>query len=129
MEQLRYCKFILLCDGLFSCMLVCFVIFRQMFLMAESQTNRGVANTQILSERIQVEWRDRFIGHAHTVNQKLKNAWDWNSSRKHAGLSSNAISKVMEFYHPFHDQRASVPRSRNILIITPEGTGLVTTKR
>lgn len=68
-----------------------------MFLMAESQTNRGVANTQILSERIQIEWRERFIGHAHTVNQKLKNAWDWNSSRKHAGLSSGAINKVR--YH------------------------------
>lgn len=66
-----------------------------MFLMAESQTNRGVANTQILSERIQVEWRDRFVGHAHTVNQKLKNAYDWNSSRKHVGLSSSAISKVL----------------------------------
>lgn len=67
-----------------------------MFLMAESQTNRGVANTQILSERIQVEWRERFIGHAHTVNQKLKNAWDWNSSRRRAELSSGALSKVNE---------------------------------
>lgn len=62
--------------------------------MAESQTNRGIANTQLLSERIQTEWRDRFIGHAHTVNQKLKNAWDWNSSRKKADLSAGALSKV-----------------------------------
>lgn len=62
--------------------------------MAESQTNRGVANTQILSECIQKEWRERFIGHAHTVNQKLKNAWDWNSSRRKAELSSDALSKV-----------------------------------
>lgn len=65
-----------------------------MFLMAESQTNRGVANTQILSECIQKEWRERFIGHAHTVNQKLKNAWDWNSSRRRAELSSDALNKV-----------------------------------
>lgn len=66
--------------------------------MAESQTNRGEANTQILSEKIQTEWRERFIGHAHTVNQKLKNAWDWNSSRKRADLSSGALTKVQKAF-------------------------------
>ncbi|CAM9991495.1 unnamed protein product, partial [Ectocarpus sp. 4 AP-2014] len=72
----------------------------EMFLMAESQTNRGVANTQILSECIQKEWRERFIGHAHTVNQKLKNAWDWNSSRRKAELSSDAFSKLLSSITP-----------------------------
>eukprot|EP00903_Cladosiphon_okamuranus_P010796 g10200.t2 len=72
----------------------------EMFLMAESQTNRGVANTQILSECIQKEWRERFIGHAHAVNQKLKNAWDWNSSRRRAELSSDALNKLLSSITP-----------------------------
>ncbi|CAM9798294.1 unnamed protein product [Discosporangium mesarthrocarpum] len=72
----------------------------EMFLMAESQTNRGMANTQVLSERIQTEWRERFIGHAHTVNQKLKNAWDWNTGRRQLSLTSGAINKLLSSITP-----------------------------
>eukprot|EP00611_Tribonema_gayanum_P009464 TRINITY_DN1925_c0_g1_i2.p1 TRINITY_DN1925_c0_g1~~TRINITY_DN1925_c0_g1_i2.p1 ORF type:complete len:305 (-),score=40.65 TRINITY_DN1925_c0_g1_i2:2120-3034(-) len=54
----------------------------EMFLMAEGQTVRGAATTPILSEKMQAEWRERFVAHAHTVNQKLRDAWSWNSNKR-----------------------------------------------
>lgn len=70
-----------------------------MFLMAESRASRGMATAEVLSECIQKEWRERLVEHALAVNQRLKNAWDWNSSRKRAErkraeLSTDALNKV-----------------------------------
>ena len=71
-----------------------------MFLMAESRANRGSA--EVLSACMQKEWRERLVEHALAVNQRLKNAWDWNTSRKRAErrraeLSTNALNKVCTY--------------------------------
>ena len=69
----------------------------QMFLMAESRANRSSA--EVLSACMQKEWRERLVEHALAVNQRVKNAWDWNTSRKRAErrraeLSTDALNKV-----------------------------------
>lgn len=72
----------------------------QMFLMAESRVNRGSA--EVLSGCMQKEWRERLVEHALAANQSLKNAWDWNTSRKRserrrAELSTDALNKVFTY--------------------------------
>ncbi|KAG5180041.1 hypothetical protein JKP88DRAFT_200737 [Tribonema minus] len=76
----------------------------EMFLMAEAQTARGALTTPGLSEKMQTEWRERFVGHAHSMNQKLKDAWSWNSKRRVSDLSttntSAAINKLLSSIAP-----------------------------
>ncbi|KAG5187669.1 hypothetical protein JKP88DRAFT_353661 [Tribonema minus] len=72
----------------------------EMFLMAEGQTVRGAATTPILSEKMQAEWRERFVAHAHTVNQKLRDAWSWNSNKRTGPSGSDAITKFLNTMVP-----------------------------
>eukprot|EP00903_Cladosiphon_okamuranus_P019592 g18019.t1 len=81
----------------------------EMFLMAESRANRSSA--EVLSGCMQKEWRERLVEHALAVNQRLKNAWDWNTSRKRAErrraeLSTDALNKLLQTIAPIQNQPA-----------------------
>jgi len=50
----------------------------EMFLMSEGQTARGGISAPVLSHKMQKEWRERFVAYAHSLNQKVVDAWSWN---------------------------------------------------
>ncbi|CAM9371440.1 unnamed protein product [Scytosiphon promiscuus] len=87
----------------------------RMFLMAESRASRGMATAEVLSECIQKEWRERLVEHALAVNQRLKNAWDWNSTgwqdrnqRSGAEQSGAAAQPLLQTITPNSSAEATV---------------------
>mmetsp|Transcript_33558 Transcript_33558/g.44301 ORF Transcript_33558/g.44301 Transcript_33558/m.44301 type:complete len:832 (-) Transcript_33558:202-2697(-) len=52
----------------------------ELFLLEEGQTQGGASKVAFLSHNIQVTWRELFIGFAHSVNQKIFNAFQWNET-------------------------------------------------
>lgn len=68
----------------------------ELFLLAVANFDGGVDTAKMLSEVMQTEWREQFIGHAHGCRQVIDNAWQWNT--RHLQLQQQQQQQLQQ--HP-----------------------------